>query len=691
MVLFGSALFGGCFSATPSRKSHSDAASSDTFGSPNDSRNPSDTTDANGTSGSTGGSTVGQDGGSQGPGSSGGNTITSGNGNSGSGGSWGSGSGGTNTSGVVGTGGMAGENNTGGMVGGSIVTVVDAGAGAVTLVDAGAGAAGTTPDAATPDRPVIGGLSVGGASSGGVGGARTGGTTTGSAVADAAIPSDTPVPPPDAGAPLGTSCTTGTTCASGVCADGVCCDKACSGCNACTNDLTGKPTGQCQPVQNGKIAHGACTASGTTCGTDGFCDGKGSCRVTAKGTSCGSTCTGSTFTPKACDGAGACASGASSECTPYACSGDVCGTSCAAGENLCGNTCVDLQTDANNCGTCNHGCLGGTCSEGNCQPWLLADEAAIWEGVATYMVSGDKVFIEFGARGYSPTDWTVDINGGGAVKLRDVPAVTGEKTRTVVLDGSLFWFTFSGTTGQLLSCPQNTCTPANTSTVLTTTIQDGWSLGVPNIIADPVNHEIVWHEQAYYAPTVVYSHTAKRSGPTGPARSVGSYVTSYSDTWLVHNNRPDRVFSLRNDDSTYSTYTLYSLLTNTTSASPLAITGSMSTVSSYSPFLANSTAAFIGTSASLVRVPLPNGVVGVPPAFYTGSATWSLAEDTNVFGTTVGATNDGIWRCSISNCNPSYISRGFLTYGYLISDSTSVYILDRTSSGTRFKLWRMAK
>lgn len=77
-------------------------------------------------------------------------------------------------------------------------------------------------------------------------------------------------------------------CTSGVVADGVCCNQACSGCSACTKALNGQTDGQCLPVPSGQVAHSACTASGTSCGLDGFCDGTGKCRYPAQGTSCGS-------------------------------------------------------------------------------------------------------------------------------------------------------------------------------------------------------------------------------------------------------------------------------------------------------------------------------------------------------------------------------------------------------------------
>ncbi len=53
--------------------------------------------------------------------------------------------------------------------------------------------------------------------------------------------------------------------------------------------------------------------------------------------------------------------------------------SCASGI-VCGNACVDLQSDPHDCGACGHVCTPGTCASGACQPWVVVsgvDPAAI--------------------------------------------------------------------------------------------------------------------------------------------------------------------------------------------------------------------------------------------------------------------------------------------------------------------------
>jgi hypothetical protein len=54
------------------------------------------------------------------------------------------------------------------------------------------------------------------------------------------------------------------------------------------------------------------------------------------------------------------------------CQGGAC--ACPEGETTCGGQCVAESDDANNCGACGHGCLGGTCSGGQCQPIVLTTD-----------------------------------------------------------------------------------------------------------------------------------------------------------------------------------------------------------------------------------------------------------------------------------------------------------------------------
>jgi hypothetical protein len=57
-----------------------------------------------------------------------------------------------------------------------------------------------------------------------------------------------------------------------------------------------------------------------------------------------------------------------------------CTTSCGTGSTLCGTSCVTaagFQSDPNNCGTCRHSCLAGSCVGSMCESWTVAQLNAI--------------------------------------------------------------------------------------------------------------------------------------------------------------------------------------------------------------------------------------------------------------------------------------------------------------------------
>ncbi len=192
----------------------------------------------------------------------------------------------------------------------------------------------------------------------------------------------------------GTTESDGYACPGGICVAG--------GCVACA------PNGPCNA---GPCATGAqsCTTSvqcvgtnvadGTACGGSGsneICE-SGQCVTKCDLASCPSgCCSGNTCVPYASESLGTCGTGgqACGACTggTDACTSGVCG--CASGETMCGASCVSLQgTDANNCGACGHGCLGGTCSAGVCQPVTIVPGASLSEVVVD---STDVYFVGAG-------------------------------------------------------------------------------------------------------------------------------------------------------------------------------------------------------------------------------------------------------------------------------------------------------
>ena len=111
----------------------------------------------------------------------------------------------------------------------------------------------------------------------------------------------------------------------------------------------------------------------------------------------------------------------------------------AALKQVCSGVLRDLSSDSSNCGSCGHGCLGGTCKQGSCQPVTLATPKAP-HSIATddsfvYYVNQDRLD---GPMNFSL--WRVPIGGGA-------PALIRNKLDTVygfVVDANYFYLNLEG-------------------------------------------------------------------------------------------------------------------------------------------------------------------------------------------------------------------------------------------------------
>ncbi len=161
----------------------------------------------------------------------------------------------------------------------------------------------------------------------------------------------------EAGAPLGTTCTSGAECASGTCADWVCCDAACGGvCEAC--DLAGSK-GTCVPVV-GAARHGSCPSGGADACAAKACDGaaRAECAAFVSGVECAprACADGVESLASTCDGSGTCPAAVTKTCAPYACDGNRCRTTCRSEFDCTPGVPCDVIT---------HECRGGATCDGD--------------------------------------------------------------------------------------------------------------------------------------------------------------------------------------------------------------------------------------------------------------------------------------------------------------------------------------
>jgi MYXO-CTERM domain-containing protein len=187
--------------------------------------------------------------------------------------------------------------------------------------------------------------------------------------------------------PLGASCGSSASCASGNCYDGVCCDMQCD--SACMICNKAGSVGACSPAPTGSDPRFMCPGAGAckaSCGAGGLC------AYPDTTTPCGdpATCTSSTTLHRAwvCDGHGTCTDPGSVECAPYLCATPSCPTSCASDtactpEAFCDNgSCGARRLPGAACtrsAECDSGhCVDGICCLGTCDgPCQRCDEPAV--------------------------------------------------------------------------------------------------------------------------------------------------------------------------------------------------------------------------------------------------------------------------------------------------------------------------
>jgi hypothetical protein len=273
--------------------------------------------------------------------------------------------------------------------------------------------------------------------------------------------------------PIGGICASKDQCQSGYCEQGICCQTACTGiCKSCALSAS---RGTCSNVALGSPdIMSRCSDQGApSCGTDGFCDGKGACRLYGAGTMCASascpTNQSTQVNARSCDGMGVCQTATTKACAPYVCNGSTaCLGTCSGDQdclppNICdpktshcgnqhrlgqpctgsadcltGNFCVDgVCCSSSSCGLC-QSCNVGTAA-GNCANVPAGTAAPAGQCTAS-----------------PPCGNTGMCNGAGACQL----AATTVSCGTQSCSGSTFTpLSHCNGTGGCLAPTASSCTP----------------------------------------------------------------------------------------------------------------------------------------------------------------------------------------------------------------------------------------
>ena len=226
--------------------------------------------------------------------------------------------------------------------------------------------------------------------------------------------------------PLGASCDAAGDCDSNICQQNVCCDMACTG--TCQSCALGGKKGSCSPVPAGMDPLDQCPL-GSACGGDGFCDGKGACRVQAAGIACApAQCTNGVSTPeRTCDGAGTCRMVPTSPCAPHLCGATACRTTCV-GDGDCvptaycnGMTCTNRKANGATCGRgsecASNQCFDGVCCDMACSGRCMACNLSGQAGKCLPAGSGTDPHNDCGNDGSASCKQDGSCDGAGNCRL----------------------------------------------------------------------------------------------------------------------------------------------------------------------------------------------------------------------------------------------------------------------------------
>jgi hypothetical protein len=182
---------------------------------------------------------------------------------------------------------------------------------------------------------------------------------------------------------------------------------------------------------------------------------------------------------------------------------------CAAGHAACAGACVDLASDAQNCGACGHVCSPGACSGGACEPWELNSTAS-----GPFASDGTAlVWPAILSNGVEPLEVAVDGSASTAIALG--PLSTDTIIDVAIAGPFVYWTSCDGSSTTLWQGREGH--PGSAASVVTVAGR-GQGLAVDSSAAYAYFHTLVG--------TTAILHRCDVAGATGTC----TILTTFSST-----------------------------------------------------------------------------------------------------------------------------------------------------------------
>jgi hypothetical protein len=336
------------------------------------------------------------------------------------------------------------------------------------------------------------------------------------------------------------------------------------------------------------------------------------------------------------------------------------GSSCEGGQAACGTTCVDTQTDARNCGSCGHDCLGGTCTSAVCQPFTIAQGQA---AVTRLVPNGTKLYWSRSATGVQTAGvYAADLDGQNAATLYD--AGGGKICNGLLVSASDSYFFC---TGAIYDCQLPSCSSSPSSLTSVANVAD--------TAFDTTNDRIYFSVRTpYNSQTGGYIASIPTIGGT-PSRLVSAdqpnpanlIIDGGNVYWLD-------VGTYLNDLPQHDGGVRSATLGTSQSSSIVAADGASY---NYSGLALGGTTVYYGAGDSYeIHSVATTG--GSPSTYATSLASAPIAEivtdATYVYWTEAVQLNGGVYRCAKASCTtPTALATKQDAPQALAQDAVSIY------------------